>query len=89
MADPLDGYAVAPVLRVGERLRLAPGGEVYAVERVSEGAAYLRAQYAAPREVVIRDEVTGKELRRFMAHSGGTVLAVSRRAFVYREGEGA
>jgi hypothetical protein len=69
------------VLVVGQRCRLSPGGPVYVVTRVGQGAAYLRG--GNPREVTLIDKKTGEE-RSFTA-AGAESIAVARNAFVYPE----
>lgn len=67
----------APALTVGERIIPFCDGVVYRVESVTEGAAYLRQEYTTPKEVTIGE-------RTFLAHSGGSLLAISRTSIVSR-----
>jgi hypothetical protein len=66
-------------LRLGERVRLIPGGTLYRVARVNSCAAYLRAINLVPKDVHLPNG------RSFLAHEGGGLLPVSPQAFVYRE----
>jgi len=66
-------------LRLGERVRLVPGGTLYRVARVNSCAAYLRAINLVPRAVHLPDG------RSFLAREDGGLLPVSPHAFVYRE----
>jgi hypothetical protein len=65
-----------PLLRVGERIIL--DGQVAEVVRVTPCAAYVRREYAEPREVVLPDG------RSFVARSGGGVVAIAVRSAVQR-----
>ena len=66
-----------PLLKVGEIVMLIDGGPQYRVTRVTAGAAYLKPRYAVAKEVTVKG-------RTFEAHEGGSVVAVSPRAAVYR-----
>jgi hypothetical protein len=65
-------------LRVGEVVRLSPGGPEYKVARVNACAAYLRRASAEGKVVTIGE-------RTFLAHEEGGQLAVAPTSFVYRE----
>jgi len=68
---------MTPTLTAGDHVRLDPEGPVYVVFRVTPCAAYLRSREL--RTVTLPDG------RTFEAHST-TILAVSCRSSLYREG---
>lgn len=72
-----------PRLKVGERVRLAPAGQLYEVARVSPCAAYIFKVYDPPRLV----EVTEPDgtIRKIRASRGPLEPGISAHAFVYRE----
>jgi hypothetical protein len=69
---------MSPRLKAGQRVRLAPGGPVFTVERVTFTAAYVRTE--AARHVVLFDD-DGNVKREFDARESGS-LAISPTSFV-------
>lgn len=70
-----------PALRTGEHVRLTEGPTWHEVVRVTPGAAYVRALYTTPREVIITDK--NGETRTFKASHGTGIEAISVHSFVY------
>ena len=74
-------------LRVGERVRIREDSEPLECVRVTPCAAYLRSFRVRDVEIPAKVDGMGRELepaRSFTARSS-ELIAVSRRAFVYRE----
>lgn len=67
-----------PRLKVGERVRLAPGGPVCLVERVSFTGAYVRELLLTPRLVELPNG------RSFYARTAAAQPPISAHAFVER-----
>ena len=73
----------APLLVMGERIRLDKGGQVYEVARVTPCAAYIRKVWDPPRRV----EVVEKDgtVRVIWAAHGPVEPGIAVSSFVYRE----
>jgi len=68
-----------PVMTIGQKVQLTPGGPVWRVLRINACAAYLSRR--EPKEVVKHNRRTGEEMR-FTA-TRERVIAVSPNAFLY------
>ena len=66
-----------PRLKLGQRIRLTPGGSCYEVSHVGAGWAEVRIVYQTPRLV----EIPGKEP--FWATKGAPEPPISVHSFVY------
>jgi len=72
-----------PALRVGERIRFDPAGQLYEVARVTPGAAYPFKVYDPPRLVpIVEKDGTTRMIR---ASRGPIEPGISLHSFVYRE----
>ena len=80
--DGFNGHKDFPRLKAGERITFEPGGQVYEVERVSFGAAYVRKVFDPPRlvEFTKPDGTTVKMIQSY----GQMEPGISPRAAVYR-----
>lgn len=72
-------------LKPGEKIRLKPGGQLYEVDRVTWGAAYIHKVYDPPEVRTFMDR-EGKE-HRVNVSRGPVEPGISPTAFVYRDGE--
>ena len=71
-----------PLLKVGEHITFEPGGQMYIVERVTFGAAYVRKVFDPPRTVEFtRPDGT---VTRIEQRFGPIEPGISPRASIYR-----